>query len=184
MATQDSPDAATKILAAPEIAGRLPANAWPLELLYLGIRLHENGIAERQTSRDGYDPSHALEIVETARKMLDRLMVKAGLAGPNRELFLAFWERGLQEDVFGAVETGLAEKIKNDESGRETLLAILKHYLPDPGYASTNGLAFYGAAAFFLRLSQTAEIDHEHLLKDAFAQLLKATESHGDAVNS
>jgi len=74
-----------------------------------------------------------------------------------------------------------AQTIKNDESARNLCFPILKHYLPDPGLCLRTDLAFYGAAPSSSSPLQTAELDHEHLLYDAFAQLFKATEkSHGE----
>jgi hypothetical protein len=164
--------AATDIIDAVDIVGRLPAIDWPLELLYLGIRLHEEAISERQASMAGYDPILPLRIVAEARSLFERLMARAGLAGRNRELVQAYWERGLQSDIFSAVEVSLAGKIAAAVEGRENLLMIVRHYLPDPNYKTESGLAFYGAAAFCLRLARAAGMDHEQLLKEAFDQLL------------
>lgn len=151
--------------------GRLPPNFWPLELLYFCARLHQDAVGERRESQEGYDVQRALQVVNGAFRSLDDLMERFGLQEPDRDLAHAFWERGLQLDLFDAAEAALVEKISSDSNAREVLLGVLKQYLPDPNYSHGGVLSFYGGAALCLRLSQKAGIDHEGLLRDAIERL-------------
>ncbi|MSP74492.1 MAG: hypothetical protein EXR12_00005 [Rhodospirillaceae bacterium] len=153
------------------IVNHLPANPWGLELSYHCIRLHEEALKELQVSSAHFDPRKTLEIITDARAMLDRLMAKCDLVDLKREMAFAFWERGLQPDAAEAVRNSLAERIHDDDDGKDVLQATLKFYLRDPGYRSEQGLSLYGGAALCLHLAQSAGLDRDQILADALRQL-------------
>jgi hypothetical protein len=163
-ATSPTPDSP---LAVSEIAERLPPGAWFLELAYAGLRFHETAIRERSASNPDFDPNLPRLMVEAARDYVERWLSKVESSPRNRELILAYWERGLQADLHPALEAKLARTITDDENGRKFLLLVLTAYLPDPNYRSAAGVSFFGAPALFLRIAQQAGIDHLKLLEEA-----------------
>ena len=158
-------------LSGSKITDHLPPGQWAAELLYHCIRSHEERVKELQSSRSGYDPHKALEIITEVRAMLDRLLARGDIVGLKREMTFAFWERGLQPDVAEAVHNSFAKRIRDDEDGKPTLLIALKLFLPDPGYQFEGGIALYGAAALCMHLAQLAGADSNQVLKDALEQL-------------
>jgi hypothetical protein len=150
------------------IAERLPPQAWKLELIYACIRLHEDAIREKSGKQPGYEPSRPSEIVMEVRRVFDDLLASLEPSARRRNLFLAYWERGIQDDLFDALQARFAEMIAANEEGQSQLSTLLLLFLSDPNYRNGSTLSFYGAPAMLLHVAQRAGIDHERLLADAF----------------
>jgi len=155
-----------------EIADRWLPGSWALELLHLGIRLHEVAIAVRSASQPDYDRRRPLEIVAELRESLNRMLAKIEPSGRNRELVLAYWERGVRDDLRPTLETNLGRHVAGDENGRNILLSVLKLYLPDPNYRTGESMSLYGAPALLLRVAELAGIDPHALFGQGLRELV------------